>query len=117
MSETITQDTIDKIIERFYEKLTKEPYYRSMFKERGVDIEVLKERQRTFIARLISEEFSQDGEDKNQVIKRHPFKTTPERAEIWMGHMKETLNEMDITDTIKSRLLGRIQSLMDQIVE
>lgn len=46
MSNILEQGKIDEVVERFYSKLTKDAYFSSMFAERGVDINLLKSRQR-----------------------------------------------------------------------
>jgi truncated hemoglobin YjbI len=65
MTISLEQEKVDELVDRFYNKLLKDSYYISMFKERNVDIEVLKNRQRIFINRLVSEESTQ--EQGNQV--------------------------------------------------
>ncbi|MFE8697229.1 protoglobin domain-containing protein [Cytobacillus sp. FJAT-53684] len=117
MSNTLDQEKIEELVDRFYSKLTKDSYYSVMFAERGVDIELLKSRQRSFISRLISDDSPADDEQKvKQVNDRHPFQTTPERAGIWMSTMEETINEMEIEESIKLRLLKKIGSLVDHLI-
>jgi truncated hemoglobin YjbI len=116
MTITLEQKKVDELVERFYSKLIKDSYYSSMFAEGGVDIELLKSRQRTFIGRLVSQDAPQE-ENTSQVNERHPFQTTPERAEIWMRTMEETLNEMRLDDSIKDHLLGKIRFLLDKLIK
>lgn len=118
MSITFEQEKINELVDLFYSKLTKDPYYRAMFAERGVDIELLKSRQRSFISRLASEGSAQNDEGKvKQVNERHPFHTTPERAKIWMDTMEESMNEMRLEDSIKLPLLEKIGSLMNHLIK
>jgi truncated hemoglobin YjbI len=117
MSVTLEQEKVDELVERFYSKLIKDSYYSSMFEERGVDIELLKSRQRTFISRLVSEDASKDQDNVSKINERHPFQTTPERAEIWMNTMEETLNEMKLDDSIKEHLLEKIGFLMSKLIK
>ncbi|MDQ0200245.1 protoglobin domain-containing protein [Neobacillus ginsengisoli] len=117
MSITLGQEKVDELVERFYEKLLKNSYYISMFEQRNVDIELLKSRQRTFIYRLVTEDSSQDQENHvSKVKERHSFQMAPERAEIWMSTMKETMDEMTLDDTIKENLVGKIEFLMTKLI-
>jgi len=47
----LEQEKIDELVERFYNYLTKESYFSSMFTKRNVDINRLKNRQKIFISR------------------------------------------------------------------
>ncbi|MGZ4160821.1 MAG: protoglobin domain-containing protein [Neobacillus sp.] len=117
MTITLGQEKVDELVERFYDKLLKDSYYISMFEKRNVDIELLKSRQRSFINRLISEESSQDHDNQvSQVKERHSFHMAPERAELWMGKMKETMDEMKLDDSIKVKLLGKIEFLLNKLM-
>ncbi|MGM0876685.1 MAG: protoglobin domain-containing protein [Bacillota bacterium] len=116
MSFTLEQGKIDELVERFYSKLTKDSYFSSMFAERGVDIELLKSRQRTFISRLVSEDSSKAQADNvSQVNERHPFQTTPERG-IWIHTMEEAMNEMRLDDSNKELLLEKMKFLMNKLI-
>jgi len=115
MTMTLGQEKINLLVDVFYSKLTKESYYSKMFEERGVDIELLKERQRSFISRLANES-DEDGKT-NQVKERHPFHTTPERAAIWMGTMEEAMNEIELDKDVKKNLLEKIGSLLNNIIK
>lgn len=114
----INEEQIYELVERFYSKLTKDAYFSSMFVERGVDIELLKSRQRVFINRLVNveQEFSHENNVK-QVHERHPFQTTPERAEIWLNTMEQTMNEMDLQESVKTTLLEKISFLMKKLIK
>lgn len=117
MSNILGQEKIDELVDRFYSKLIKDSYYSAMFAERGVDIELLKSRQRSFISRLVSEDsVTNDEKHVEQVNARHPFQTTPERAGIWMGTMEETINELEIEESIKQILLEKIRTLMNHLI-
>lgn len=114
----MSEKRLSELVERFYSHLTKDPYYRNMFAERNVDINVLKERQKLFIARLIHENSQEAGQDKvEQVRARHPFHTTPENAKIWMDTMRKTMDEIALEAEIKERLLAKMQFLMDKIIK
>lgn len=114
MVKALELEKVAELVERFYDKLIKDSYYSSMFAERGVDIELLKSRQRAFISRLVSEK-SADNQVA-QVYERHPFQTTPERAKIWMDTMVETIEEMNIDPEIKETLVEKISFLVEKLV-
>ncbi|WP_462413184.1 globin domain-containing protein [Neobacillus sp. Marseille-QA0830] len=109
MTIALEQEKVNELVDRFYKKLLNDFYYVSIFKERGVDIEQLKERQRMFINRLVSEDASEGNETHvSQVKERHPFKIAPERAENWFYTMKETIDEMDLDVSVKKQLKEKI---------
>ena len=117
MTITLDQEKVNELVDRFYDKLLKDTYYVSMFKERNVDIEVLKNRQRVFISRLVSEETAQEqGKHVSQLQERHPFQIDPERAVIWFSKLKETVNEMELDRIAKERLLQKVEFLLKKIV-
>ncbi|WP_042454146.1 globin domain-containing protein [Neobacillus dielmonensis] len=117
MAIELTQEKVNELVDGFYEKLLKEPYYVSMFTERKVDIEWLKNRQRIFINRLISEGNSEQQTNQvAQVKDRHPFQIAPDRAEAWFGTMRETMEEMVLDDMVKEQLLSKIDFLLKKIV-
>lgn len=115
MSQILDQEKVNEFVDRFYDRLMKDDYYINMFKERNVDIEQLKNRQRTFINRLVSEETTHDHE--NQVKDRHPFQIAPERAEMWFNNMKETITEMDWDSASKGRLIEKVEFLLNKMVK
>ena len=117
MTNAFDQEKVNELVDRFYDKLLQDPYYISMFKERNVDIDVLKNRQRVFISRLVSEESTQEhGEHVSQVQERHPFQIAPERAEIWFSKLKETINEMELDGSAKERLVQKVEALLKKMV-
>ncbi|MEH7336044.1 hypothetical protein V7161_25795 [Neobacillus drentensis] len=84
MAVTLEQTKVNELVDRFYEKLLLDPYYVTMFKERNVDIELLKIRQRVFINRLVFDASEQEqSKQKSQVRERHPFQIDPNRAGVW----------------------------------
>ncbi len=105
------QEQVDELVDRFYARLSKEPYYIKLFAERGVDLEVMKERQRAFIARLANTRFSTAESESQQVRSRHSFAMTPEAAEQWLTHMKATMAEMELDAAVKETLLKKIEAL------
>ena len=117
MLNNLEQEKIGELVDRFYSKLTKDSYYSAMFAERGVDIELLKSRQRSFISRLVTDDSTADDErNVKQVNERHPFQTTPERAGIWMSTMEETIHEMEMEESIKLMLVEKIRKLINHLI-
>lgn len=112
------QEQVDELVERFYQRLTQDPYFRNMFAERKVDLDRLKERQKVFIARLANSGPLQDGQEEvRQVRERHSFGVHPERAQAWFHHMKATIGEMKLEPEVSKRLLEKIQFLVNRMVE
>ncbi|OIK09150.1 hypothetical protein BIV60_24720 [Bacillus sp. MUM 116] len=117
MTISLEQEKVNELVDRFYDKLLQDPYYVSMFKERSVDIEVLKNRQRVFISRLVSEESAQEqGKHVSQVQERHPFQIEPERGGIWFSKLKETIDEMELDRSAKERILKKVEFLLKKII-
>ncbi|MCM3567605.1 protoglobin domain-containing protein [Neobacillus mesonae] len=111
------QEQVNELVERFYDKLLQDSYYVNMFKERNTDIEVLKERQRKFISRLVSDESDkEEGKHVSQVKERHPFHIAPERAVAWFGKLKETMDEMEMDDAARAHLKEKVEFLLKKIV-
>jgi truncated hemoglobin YjbI len=117
MTMVLDQNKVNELVDRFYDKLLKDSYYISMFKERNVDIELLKDRQRVFINRLVTEG-NQSDQDKqaSQVKERHPFQISPERAQIWFQTLKEAMYEMELDVTVKDKLIAKVDFLLNKIV-
>ncbi|WP_112182025.1 MULTISPECIES: OsmC family protein [Paraliobacillus] len=114
----INQSVIDALVENFYQNLTKESYYTTMFAERNVDIEKLKARQKIFIARLLNEEHAtSDEEQKEQVLERHSYQTTPENAALWLDTMEKSMDEVDLAEETKGLLLIKMRKLMDTMIK
>lgn len=108
-------EQINKLVERFYTRLTQDSYYSTMFTERKVDIELLKERQRAFIARLANTGTPKDDHAHvQQVQERHHFGMNPERAAIWLSYMEETMVEIGLTPDIMTPLLEKMRFLIQQ---
>jgi truncated hemoglobin YjbI len=118
MSIALDQEKVNELVDRFYDKLLKDSYYINMFNERNTDIELLKNRQRVFINRLVSEESTQEqGEQVSQVKERHPFQIALERASIWFGKLKETMDEMDLDVSVKEHLKEKVDFLLNKIIK
>jgi truncated hemoglobin YjbI len=113
----MTQELVNELVERFYSRLTQDAYYSRMFAERKVDIEELKARQRAFIGRLVNGDVKEGGDEVNQVRERHQFRTTPERAEVWLNTMRETMDDMGLEADTKASLLGKMQFLMNTLID
>ena len=105
------QEQVNELVDRFYARLSKEPYYIKLFSERGVDLEVMKERQRAFIARLANTRFSTAESESQQVRSRHSFAVSPDAADNWLGHMETTMVEMALEPTVMAALLEKIRGL------
>jgi truncated hemoglobin YjbI len=118
MTITLEKEKVDELVERFYDKLLNDSYYISMFNERNVDIELLKNRQRLFINRLVNEEITQDQcSQVSQVKERHPFQISPERASAWFSRLKETVNEMVMDVRVKEHLITKVDYLLKNIIK
>ena len=110
---SLSQDKVNELVDKFYINLTQDPNFSSMFKERNVDVEKLKERQRSFISRLANEDTPQDDVNHvKQVQQRHAFQMSPERSEIWFNIMTRTMDEIGLANEIKDPLLKKIGFLM-----
>ena len=89
-----------------------------MFAERKVDIELLKERQRGFIARLANAEtLKEDHSEVQQARERHYFGINPERAVSWINRMEETMVEIELAEDIRETLLEKMRFLIHRMTE
>ncbi|GFZ76346.1 hypothetical protein GCM10010978_17540 [Compostibacillus humi] len=114
MAQLVTQETINELVERFYDKLTKKPYFIHLFSEKNVDVERLKERQRQFLAKLANT--ASENEDTDRVNKSHPFHVRKEGAQIWMETMIETIQEVDFAEDAKQSLIEKIRELLNSLL-
>lgn len=114
----LEQDKIDELVERFYSRLTKDSYFSSMFAERNIDIDKLKERQKVFISRLVNESGAgENRDDVKQIKERHPFHTNPEQAKNWLNIMEKSISEMELAHEVKGPLLTKINHLLDRMIK
>lgn len=117
MAELLAQDKVDALVEQFYRYLLKEDAFTNMFAERDVDIERLKERQRVFIARMVNENTNHDQQSQQEQVKsRHKFQMDPERAEIWLRLMKQSIDDMafstDVTEALKAKMEAFVSGML-----
>lgn len=113
----LAQEKVDELVDRFYVKLTKEDYFSTMFAERNVDIEHLKERQKIFISRMINDNTPEEDQGNHkQVQKRHNFHTTPERAKLWLDTMESTIDDMDFAPEVKDSIMTKMNLLMGNLL-
>ncbi|PEQ96359.1 hypothetical protein CN481_01760 [Bacillus sp. AFS006103] len=116
--EGLKKNPLDLSMGRSQDKLLKDTYYINMFNERNTDIEMLKNRQRVFINRLVSDKSAQEeGKQVSQVKERHPFQIAPERAAVWFGKLKETMEEMDLDISVKELLIEKVNFLLNKIIK
>jgi peroxiredoxin-like protein len=103
-------DQINELIERFYIRLIQDEYFSNMFQERKVDIDLLRARQRIFIAKLartMPESAVQDH--LKQVQERHHFGMNAERAAEWLRYMEETMLEIGLMPGVRLPLLAKMK--------
>lgn len=117
MAEVIAQDKVDALVEQFYSYLLKEEAFTKMFEQRQVDIEQLKDRQRTFIARMVNETSGDAHQSQqSQVKSRHKFQMDSERAHIWLRLMMRAIDDMafpaDVTETLKQKMDAFVQGML-----
>ncbi|WP_214481876.1 hypothetical protein [Bacillus sp. SM2101] len=111
----LNTEKIKELVEVFYQNLLQEQYFKDTFNARGVDLNLLKSRQQSFILALM-DETEVNANHQQQVQTRHPFNTTPENAQIWIRVMEESMEEISLDETIKSKLLTKMHMLMKTIV-
>jgi truncated hemoglobin YjbI len=112
----MSQQQVNDLVERFYSRIDQDEYFRRLFTERKVDVDMLKQRQRAFIARLANLSPPQEGE-VDQVKERHHFGVSKEGSGRWFAHMTDAIHEMELPAESKQTLLQKIQFLLDKMVE
>jgi truncated hemoglobin YjbI len=118
MSELITAQQVNDLVDRFYTRLVQDDYFHRLFSQRGVDLELLKERQRSFIARIANPAPEQERHGEvGQVRERHHFGISREGSERWFAHMTDAVGEMELEPESKQALLQKIQFLMNKMLE
>jgi hemoglobin len=101
-------DTIRKIVDAFYPRVLEHPLLKPIFPE---DIRPVMEKQYLFLTQffggppLYSEQYGHP-----MMRARHlPFPITPERAEAWLGCMREALEEVVPSEEIRHVILERLK--------
>ncbi|NIK11497.1 OsmC family protein [Alkalibacillus almallahensis] len=114
VNQLLDQNQIDELVETFYQRLIDIPAFQSLFQERDVDVEKLKERQKTFLAQVADE-----GEDQEalleQVQQRHTFDTNSERSQMWLDTMRETLHDMELSPELSDRFMNKVNDLFNRM--
>ncbi|MDX8366922.1 hypothetical protein [Cytobacillus sp. IB215665] len=112
----LNAEKIKELVEVFYQNLLQEQYFKDTFKARGVDLNLLKSRQQSFILALIMDDTEVNANHQQQVQTRHSFNTSPENAHIWIRVMEESMEEISLDETIRTKLLTKMRMLMKTIV-
>jgi truncated hemoglobin YjbI len=118
MSELMTGQQVNDLVDRFYTRLNQDEYFHQLFDQKKVDVELLKERQRSFIARMANPASEQERQGEvGQVRDRHHFGISREGSERWFAYMTEAIGEMDLPPESKQALLQKIQFLLNKMAE
>jgi truncated hemoglobin YjbI len=112
----MTDQQVNDLVERFYTRLDQDEYFRQLFMERKVDVDLLKQRQRSFIARIANPASEQEHQGEvGQVRERHHFGISREGSGRWIAHMTDAINEMELSAESKQALLQKIQFLLNKM--
>lgn len=111
---TVEQNIIDELVQTFYHNLLQKPSFKVLFAERDVNMDQLIERQKDFIGRLVNKEGAEQ-DTVHQIKNRHSFTINPERSNVWIQTMRETVNTLEIDTETKQHILTKIQYLYDNM--
>ncbi|WP_090977813.1 globin [Paenibacillus sp. CF384] len=98
---------IKGIVESFYSKVQKNPLIGPLFPP---NIQPVMEKQTMFLTQFFGGPSLYSDEYGHPMMRaRHlPFPITPERAEAWLGCMREALAETDLPAELQEAMLDRL---------
>ncbi|WP_059041128.1 globin domain-containing protein [Paenibacillus rubinfantis] len=99
--------TIRRLVEAFYPRVQREPLLGPLFPE---DITPVMEKQFMFLSQFFGgPSLYSDAVGHPMMRARHlPFPVTKERAEAWLGCMREALEEIGIEEPLREFVLERL---------
>ncbi|MBW7476538.1 globin [Paenibacillus oenotherae] len=106
--EAVGEDAgIRRIVEAFYPEVQRNPLIGPLFPE---DIMPVMDKQHMFLTQFFGgPSLYSDAYGHPMMRARHmPFPITPERAEAWLGCMREALTEIGMPEDLKAIVLERL---------
>lgn len=100
-------DTIRRLVEAFYPKVQENPLLGPLFPD---DIYPVMEKQYMFLSQFFGgPSLYSDAYGHPMMRARHlPFPVTPERAEAWLGCMRDALEEIGVEEPLREFVLKRL---------
>ncbi|GIP54690.1 MULTISPECIES: globin domain-containing protein [Paenibacillus] len=100
-------DTIRRLVEAFYPKVQENPLLGPLFPD---DIYPVMEKQYMFLSQFFGgPSLYSDAYGHPMMRARHlPFPVTPERAEAWLGCMRNALEEIGVEEPLREFVLKRL---------
>lgn len=100
-------DAIRKLVEAFYPKVQENPLLGPLFPE---DIHPVMEKQYMFLTQFFGGPSLYSDQFGHPMMRaRHlPFPVTEERADAWLGCMREALVEVDVPEPLREIVLQRL---------
>ncbi|MBO7747740.1 globin [Paenibacillus sp. MWE-103] len=98
---------IRRIVEAFYPKVLRNPLIGPLF---PAEIDPVMDRQTLFLSQFFGGPPLYSDEYGHPMMRaRHlPFPITPERAEAWLGCMREALAETDLPQELQAIIVDRL---------
>ncbi|SEN86292.1 globin [Paenibacillus sp. OV219] len=98
---------IEGIVQAFYPKVQQHPLLAPLF---PADIIPVMEKQTKFLTQFFGGPSLYSDEYGHPMMRgRHlPFPITPERAEAWLGCMREALRETDLPEALQELVIDRL---------
>lgn len=100
-------ETIRNLVEVFYPKVQANPLLGPLFPE---DIYPVMEKQYMFLTQFFGGPMLYSEAHGHPMMRaRHlPFPVTPQRAEAWLGCMREALEELEVPASLREVVLHRL---------
>ncbi|MBU5673311.1 globin [Paenibacillus brevis] len=100
-------ETIRNLVEAFYPKVQANPLLGPLFPE---DIYPVMEKQYMFLTQFFGGPMLYSEAHGHPMMRaRHlPFPVTPQRAEAWLGCMREALEELEVPAPLREVVLHRL---------
>lgn len=102
-------ETLRRLVEAFYPKVQANPLIGPLFPE---DIHPVMEKQYMFLTQFFGgPSLYSDAFGHPMMRARHlPFPITPERAEAWLGCMRDALGEIGVDEPLRGVVLNRLSA-------
>lgn len=105
--ETIGEEVISDLVNRFYSKVGKDPLLSPIFPE---DLTETARKQKQFLTQYLGGPPLYSEEHGHPMLRaRHiPFEIYPSRAERWLELMKEAMDEVNLSGAIRDEFYQRL---------
>lgn len=109
------EETIDKLVEAFYARVSRDPDLSPLFPD---GLETIKYKQRLFLTQFTGGPALYSGQyGPPRMRQRHlSFRITPRRAQAWLRCMKEAMDEIGLAGSARQLFYDRLTLVAEMMV-